>query len=330
MTGSLPQPVQDVFANFITTEYTTIDASGRPIAWPVTPYYTRGGPCIDVTTGLGYPKKANDARNNPKVALLFSDATGSGLEQPPMVLVQGTAAVDDGDLAANRERYVREAAIKLPGAEKLSPPRSLRRFFGWYYDRIYVHVRPERIYVWPAGDIGAEPELYDSHVEETRSGHNEEPEVGHADPAGGMIEWDSRLDELASRYEDAVLSGVAPDGFPFAVRVPVATDPRGRRIVISAAPLGVPLEPGPACLTAHDHAPDFSWQRNFQLRGDLVPGDDGWALIPHRLVGGFEMPPGSALSRYRLNAQKVIRFRRIAKRELAKRELARQPTRSGD
>src|SRR5216684_3894229 len=77
MTASLPQPVQDVFAKFITTEYTTIDAAGRPIAWPVTPYYERGGPCIDITTGLGYPKKANDARENPKVALLFSDPTGS-------------------------------------------------------------------------------------------------------------------------------------------------------------------------------------------------------------------------------------------------------------
>ena len=319
MTASLPQPVQDVFANFITTEYTTIDADGRPIAWPVTPYYERGGPCIDITTGLGYPKKANDARENPKVALLFSDPNGSGLERPPTVLVQGIAAVDDDDLAANRERYGRESAVKLPGAQKLNPPQSLRRFFGWYYDRIYVHVRPERIYVWPGGDGNAEPELYGSHVEETRSGHNEEPEIGHADPVGGMIDWDSRLDELGARYRQAVLSCVAPDGFPFAVRVSVTPNPGTRRIQIDSAPTGVPLEPGPACLTAHDHAPDFSWQRNFQLRGDLVAAGDGWALIPHRLVGGFEMPPGSALSRYRLNAQKVMRFRRIAKRELAKR-----------
>jgi hypothetical protein len=319
MTASLPQPVQDVFASFITTEYTTVDADGRPIAWPVTPYYKHGAPSIDVTTGLGYPKKANDARKNPKVALLFSDPTGSSLQRPPTVLVQGIATVDDRDLAANRERYASESAAKLPGAQKLNPPQSLRRFFGWYFDRIYVHVRPERIYVWPAGDGDAEPELYDSHIEETRSGHNEEPEVGHADPIGGMIDWDSRLDELGARYEHAVLSCVAPDGFPFAVRVSVAPDPAARRIEIASAPMGVPLEPGPACLTAHDHAPDFSWQRNFQLRGDLVAAGDGWALIPHRLVGGFEMPPGSALSRYRLNAQKVMRFRRIAKRELAKR-----------
>src|SRR6478672_3530375 len=100
MTASLPSDVQAVFDRFITTELTTVDRAGQPITWPVTPYYRVGGPCIDVTTGLGYPKKADDARANPMVSLLFSDPTGSGLDDPPMVLVQGSAEVDDRDLDA--------------------------------------------------------------------------------------------------------------------------------------------------------------------------------------------------------------------------------------
>ena len=76
MTASLPDDVQAVFDRFITTELTTINRVGQPITWPVTPYYSLGDPCIDVTTGLGYPKKANDARANPLVSLLFSDPTG--------------------------------------------------------------------------------------------------------------------------------------------------------------------------------------------------------------------------------------------------------------
>jgi hypothetical protein len=134
-----------------------------------------------------------------------------------------------------------------------------------------------------------------------------------------MIAWDRRLDELVSRYDSAVLACVAPDGFPFAVRLPIALDAAARRIRILKRPAGVPLEPGPACLTAHAHSPDFTWQRNFQVRGDLVSDSEGWTLIPHRLVGGFEMPPGSALSRYRTNARKILRVRRTAKRELARR-----------
>ena len=52
-----PPEVQGVFERFITTEFTTVDGRGQPITWPLTPYYRPGGPCIDVTTGLGYPKK---------------------------------------------------------------------------------------------------------------------------------------------------------------------------------------------------------------------------------------------------------------------------------
>src|SRR5919205_261114 len=221
MTATLPSEVQKVFDRFITTEYTTIDRRGRPITWPVTPYYSPGDPCIDVTTGLGYPKKADDAQANPKVALLFSDPTGSGLESPPAVLVQGTADVDDRDLDANRERYDREVHEKLPGASGAEPPGFMKRFFSWYYTRIYVHVRPERVYVWRDGHA-SEPELFGAHMEEVRSGHNEEPEPGHADPEGGATSWDDRIEELGERYPTAVLAVVCPDGFPAAARVPIA------------------------------------------------------------------------------------------------------------
>lgn len=318
MTGSLPEPVQDVFASFVTTEYTTVDRRGRPITWPVTPYYERGGDCISVTTGLGYPKKAKDARANPKVGLLFSDPTGCGLAGAPAVLVQGTASVDDADLEANRERYWRESAVKLPATKDLHPPAPLRRLMSWYYTRIYVHVRPERVYVWADGDVEREPELFDSHMEEVRSGHDEEPEGPPAPAEGGAAAWDERIEELGARYPEAVLSVVAPDGFPFSVRVPVALDRGARRVRIGAEPVGAPLAAGPACLTAHGHPEEFTSQRNFQVRGDLVEEDGGWALVPHRLVGGFEVPD-TQLQVWRENFGKMLRFRRTAKRELAKR-----------
>jgi hypothetical protein len=319
MTGSLPSQVQSVFDRFITTEYTTIDRAGQPITWPVTPYYRPGAGAIDVTTGIGYPKKANDAAANPHVALLFSDPTGCDMEDPPMVLVQGTAKVDDADLDANAQRYQRESLEKLPATKDQMPPEFLRRFFTWYFARLYVYVRPERVYVWPRGDVSAEPEMHGAHLEEVRSGHSEEPEEGHAAPVGGAETWDERMDELGERYPRAVLSLVAPDGFPFSVRLPVVVDRAAHRVRLGAEPLGAPLEAGLACLTAHDHAPDFAWQRNFQVRGDLVRDDQGWSLLPRRLIGGFELPPTSTIARYRQNMSKVMRFRRIAKREVARR-----------
>lgn len=318
MTASLPPEVQAVFDRFISTELTTIDAAGQPITWPVTPYYSPAAPCIDVSTGLGFPKKARDAQANPLVALLFSDPTGSGLADPPMVLVQGSAEVDDQDLAANRERYARESVEKLPAVAKLTPPAPIRRLLDWYYARIYVHVRPERVYVWPRGDAGAEPQLFDAHMEEVRSGHSEEPQRFHAGPGGADATWHPRLSEFGTRYPTAVVSLVSPDGFPFSVRVRVRADQPRRLIAIDGEPAGVPLQPGLACLTAHVHAEQFSWQQNFQVRGDLMAIGEEWVLVPRRLVGGFELPQ-SRLALLRANASKARRFRRIAKRELARR-----------
>jgi hypothetical protein len=319
MTATLPPDVQQVFDRFITTEFTTVDGRGQPITWPLTPYYRPGDPCIDVTTGLGYPKKANDAAANPKVAMLFSDPTGSGIESAPQVLVQGTADVDDRDLDANRVRYKREIVEKLPATQSEMPPKVFDRLIGWYLTRIYIHVRPERIYVWSDGDPAREPQLFDAHMEEVRSGRDEEPDAAHPDPGGGTVAWDERMEELGERYPEAVVTLVCPDGFPFSVRLPVEVDRDAQRVRLGGAPVGVPWQPGLACLAAHDHPPDFKWQRNFQVRGDLVEEDGGWAIVPRKLIGGFELPPGGLVARTRLNMKKMRRFRKIAKRELAAR-----------
>jgi hypothetical protein len=321
MTATLPEEIRRVFDRFITTEYVTIDAAGQPIVWPVTPYHHPEHGCIDVTTGLGYPKKARDAQRNPRVALLFSDPTGSEIEDPPAVLVQGTARVDDEDLRANWERYEREGREKLPVPNERLPPKFIReRLLAWYFLRLYVHVRPERVYVWPHGDLEGEPQLLDSHMEEVRSSHNEEPEEH---PEGGGREgaiWDERLDELGSGdKQSGVLAVAGPDGFPFAMRLGIQPN-RGERLIrLSGDPVGAPLDPGKACLVIHGHPPDFSWQWNFQVRGDLVEDGAGWALAPRKVVGGFEIPKGGLVAQMKANAKKMRRYHKTAKAELARR-----------
>ena len=141
--------------------------------------------------------------------------------------------------------------------------------------------------MWPHGDPTAEPTLYDAHMEEVRSGPRRGAAGAHPVAEGGATAWDERMAELGARYPTAVLSLVAPDGFPFSLRVPISLDRSARRIRIGGGALGVPVQPGLACVTAHDHDPDLLWHRNFQVRGDLVEDDGGWALVPHKLVGGF-------------------------------------------
>jgi hypothetical protein len=312
MRSTLPPELQQAAERYLTTEFVTIDSAGRPIVWPVTPYYRPDDGCIDVTTGVGYPKKADDAARNPRVALLFSDPTGSGIADAPTVLVQGTARVHDEDLEANRRRYEREMAEKLPALHALAPTGPLKRLFSWYYDRIYLSVRPERVYVWAHGRLDEEPTLYDARVEEVRSGHNEELEEGHAPPEGGIDVWDPRLDRLGSEDTTGVLAFVGPDGFPFAVRVPVRADQAAHVVRIDADPVAAPIEPGPACLCAHSHAEDLTWQHSYQVRGDLAEEQGRFVLHPHRVVAGLQLPQ-SAFERYRVNVRKILRFRKTAR-----------------
>jgi hypothetical protein len=319
VTNSLPSDLRDVFERFVTTEFTTIDAKGQPITWPVTPYYKSGAQTIDITTGVGYPKKADDAERNPYVSLLFSDCTGCGLEKPPMVLVQGTAEVDYENLEANRDRYWEESGEKLPATKKMHPPAFIRKTLDWYYMRIYVKTRPERIYVWADGDPESEPQLLDSHMEEVRSGHDEEPDVTIAGPSGEPARWDSRLDALGTRtYPTAVLSLIAPDGFPFSIRLPVQPDEAAQCVRFNVDALGVPVSSGRACQTAHVHAPEFAWQNNFQVRGDFVERDGEWVFIPHKYVGGFNVPKGR-FAFMKENLAKSMQYRKKAKTELARR-----------
>jgi hypothetical protein len=179
------------------------------------------------------------------------------------------------------------------------------------------------VYVWPEGDFSAEPTLYGAHVEEVRSGHSEEPEVPKAPATGGAVPWDDRMRELGDRHQTAVVSVVAPDGFPMSARVPIETDEATSRILLRGEPLGMPLTPGRACLTAHAHGPEFKWQVNFQVRGNLVRENDQWTIVPRRLVGGFELPPTSSFARYRLNARKMMRYRRNARKTLRERSARR-------
>jgi hypothetical protein len=137
-----------------------------------------------------------------------------------------------------------------------------------------MRVRPERVYVWQRADLDAEPELYDSHVEEVRSAHNEEPEVAHPPPEGGPVAWDDRLDGL----ERAVLAFVGPDGFPFAVSVPARADREAGVVRIGADPVGAPIESGVACLCAGE----------VRVRGDLEEERGGWTLRPHAMVATGE------------------------------------------
>ena len=156
---ALAPEVEEVFAEFRTCEFSTLARDGTPITWPLVTLWQPEEQRFVLTTSIGMPNKAFNARRDGRVSLLFSDPTASGLEGAPAVLVQGDAEVPDeihtspNDLREFWKRIWRiQPAGKMYGANVLT-----RSPVDWYYMRLYIYVRPRRILVWPEGDFTKPP-----------------------------------------------------------------------------------------------------------------------------------------------------------------------------
>lgn len=153
MTGvlMLPGEVQQVLRGFLCCEVATVARDGTALAWPAVPLYLPERGQLLLTTTIGFPVKALNIAREPKVSLLFSDATGSGLLQPPAVLVQGEARVASGvqtwgeDLAAHWQRVM----TIQPVSSRFTRTAPVRWFMDWYFMRLLIYVTPRVVTWWP-------------------------------------------------------------------------------------------------------------------------------------------------------------------------------------
>jgi hypothetical protein len=120
-----------------------------------------------VTTSIALAQKVFNVRRDPRVSLLFSDPTASGLEDPPAVLVQGDAEAPD-ELVTSVEGFedeLRLAYRRQPASGAYSANPVTRYLMDWYYMRLLILVTPRRVLWWPGRDFGRAPrEIEANHV----------------------------------------------------------------------------------------------------------------------------------------------------------------------
>jgi hypothetical protein len=157
---TLPAEVEAVLREFRACEFSTLARDGTPISWPTSAQYQAEQSRFFLTTSLGLSQKALNIRRNPRIAMLYSDPTGSGLVSPPAVLVQGEAVVPEEVVTSLKpiaDYWIHTIMKRQPSSAMYSSNAVMRKLSDWYYMRLFIHVTPRSIWWWPAGDFGRSP-----------------------------------------------------------------------------------------------------------------------------------------------------------------------------
>lgn len=154
--AAIPEDVRAVMGSFLTAEFTTMSRSGHPITWPVLPSLEPESFRLAIASSIGLPQKALNIRRDPRVCLLYSDPTGSGLDDPPTVRVQGVAEAEDRVLTsiadvndhAIAEAFRRDAIDLLrrqPAVGIYASNGLFKKLMDWYFLRLLIVVKPTRV-----------------------------------------------------------------------------------------------------------------------------------------------------------------------------------------
>jgi hypothetical protein len=219
---------------------------------------------VTFTTSLGFGKKLERIKGNPRVALAYHSREHGFASGPDFVVVQGEAAPETEPDRAFLEDVVGPQAERFMG-----PPRRGRLFWDrwlqeYYSDRVPVIVRVERITAWPDGEAAGEPRVFGAAVPTEPPAPQAEPKNG----AGPRLDPEKAARRLGS-LPNQLLAYVGADGHPEVRPVHIGGGEPGGIALRSARP----LPPGGrrAGLLAHRY--------NKALVGLEARGHTGWLTV---------------------------------------------------
>jgi Pyridoxamine 5'-phosphate oxidase len=262
--------VADAVERYLTCELTTVGKAGTPITWPTVARLSRASDTFTITTSIGLPVKAFNIRRNPRVAMLFSDATGSGSRALPQIHVQGTASCPDVVVVSpdERQEYWRRVYRLQPAGRLYGSNAILRWLFAWYYYRLIITVIPQR--VWTDEPVILKDSMTKAPL-----------------PRGAAGPYSEVIQRLP-RYHSAVMSWLDTTAAPTSVRAALSPTSRGLLRIEDAPPH---LRPGPASILCHTHNAKLWNQRSFLATGQLNTNGSGWTFTPQHFVPGMSGNP---------------------------------------
>jgi hypothetical protein len=259
---------------------------------------------VGFTTSLGFAKKLDRIRREPRVALAYHTRKHGRSNRRQFVLVQGRAEPVTEPTPEDRA-LVRRQAEQFLGSGRSGPfwDRWLREY---YMVRIPVWVMAERITVWPDLACAGPPERFG--LPEPVS--TPDPQLAPAKGTGPRVNMERAAKRL-SKTPHLLLGHLADDGYPELGPVELAaSDATG--LELAAAPGVIPEGTRRAGLLGHDYRPKLIGLTARQHTGWLEAGDDRGLYAPHSETG-FVAPPNKTLLLFGNGLQAKLGVRKARK-----------------
>ena len=151
--ATISGPAAELLERALVAELTVIDATGRPVTYPLIPLWD--GERIYMTSSTLFSRKLEHIAANPKVSVSVTDPISVGGRED-RVTVQGDARVIADDPHGGWERLLPIWSAKEPAIVAFLKARVALPLF---FERALIEITPRRVLYWPAGDTAVPPDV---------------------------------------------------------------------------------------------------------------------------------------------------------------------------
>lgn len=149
--ANLPESVARLLEAALVGDLTVVDATGRPITYPLIPLWD--GEKVYLTSSTLFSRKLEHIKANPKVSLSITDPVAIG-GRVDRATIQGNARVIDSDPHAEWERLLPIWEGKEPAIVSFLKVRVALPLF---FERALIEVTPRRVLYWSDGSAASVP-----------------------------------------------------------------------------------------------------------------------------------------------------------------------------
>jgi general stress protein 26 len=149
--ATIPAPAAELIERALVAELTVVDATGRPVTYPLIPLWD--GERVYMTSSTLFSRKLEHITANPRVSVSVTDPVSVGGRED-RVTIQGDARVIAEDPHGGWERLLPIWSAKEPAIVSFLEQRVALPLF---FERALIEITPRRVLYWATGDASVPP-----------------------------------------------------------------------------------------------------------------------------------------------------------------------------